>query len=166
MRRIPTSVHLIVGLREKDSITTTVSWGVLPDQYKPDLVEDNQHIKPDGTHLNKLLADKAISYLQKQKQLAPENLSSCTTPRVRHTRHTRSKNSGATSTKGSLMVDGMCSAKTVFANQKKLGVIPANAKLPARDPYLKAWKDVPAEEQKLFARFMEVYAGVPRIHRL
>ena len=38
-------------------------------------------------------------------------------------------------------------------------IIPANAKLPARNPYLKAWKDLPKDEQRLYARFMEVYAG-------
>jgi arylsulfatase A-like enzyme len=47
----------------------------------------------------------------------------------------------------------------VIANQKKLGVIPANAQLPDRNPNLKAWTSLPVEEKKLYARFMEVYAG-------
>ena len=47
----------------------------------------------------------------------------------------------------------------IFERQKKLGVIPANAKLPARYPDIKAWDKLTPKEQKLRARFMEVYAG-------
>jgi len=47
----------------------------------------------------------------------------------------------------------------VFANQKQLGVIPANAVLPDRNPDIKAWNKLSPDEKKLYARFMEVYAG-------
>ena len=46
-----------------------------------------------------------------------------------------------------------------FARQKKLGVIPADAKLTPRDPAFPAWDSTPAEQKKLYARQMEVYAG-------
>jgi hypothetical protein len=46
-----------------------------------------------------------------------------------------------------------------FARQKQLGVIPANAKLTARDPVFPAWDSVPPEVKKVYARQMEVYAG-------
>ncbi len=46
-----------------------------------------------------------------------------------------------------------------FARQKKLGVIPADAKLTPRDAAFAAWDSLPADQQKLFARQMEVYAG-------
>ncbi len=46
-----------------------------------------------------------------------------------------------------------------FARQKKLGVIPANAKLTPRDPAFPAWDKLPADQKKLYARQMEVYAG-------
>jgi arylsulfatase A-like enzyme len=38
-------------------------------------------------------------------------------------------------------------------------VIPADAKLPDRNPDIKAWDKLTPEEKKLYARFMEVYAG-------
>ena len=38
-------------------------------------------------------------------------------------------------------------------------MIPANAILPERNPNVKAWDQLTPEEQKLYARFMEVYAG-------
>ncbi len=46
-----------------------------------------------------------------------------------------------------------------FARQKQLGVIPADAKLTPRDPALPAWASLPPEQQKIYARQMEVYAG-------
>ena len=54
----------------------------------------------------------------------------------------------------------------VFQRQKKLGVIPANAILPDRNPDIKAWDKLTPEERKLYARFMEVYAGYLDLHGL
>jgi len=133
--------------------------GGATDQYKPDLVEDNQHIKPDGTHLNTLLANKAISYISKQKKLAagkPFFIYYATG--AGHAPHQVDKE-WSDKYNGKFDEGWDVYREKVFANQKKLGVIPANAKLPARDTYLKAWKDLPAEEKRLYARFMEVYAG-------
>jgi arylsulfatase len=49
--------------------------------------------------------------------------------------------------------------ETTFARQKKLGVIPANAKLPPRNPRVPAWESLSAEQKRVYARFMEIYAG-------
>src|SRR3978361_506858 len=45
--------------------------GSATDQYKPDLVEDNAHVTPDGRHLNEQITDKAISYITRQEKVAP-----------------------------------------------------------------------------------------------
>jgi arylsulfatase A-like enzyme len=48
----------------------------------------------------------------------------------------------------------------IFANQKKLGVIPADAKLtPWPDDLLKTWDKLTPDEQKMFIRQAEVYAA-------
>ncbi len=48
----------------------------------------------------------------------------------------------------------------IFANQKKLGVIPQDAKLtPWPDDLLKNWDTLTAEEKKLFIRQADVYAA-------
>jgi arylsulfatase A-like enzyme len=48
----------------------------------------------------------------------------------------------------------------IFANQKKLGVIPADAKLtPWPDDLLKRWDTLSAEDKKLFIRQADVYAA-------
>lgn len=46
-----------------------------------------------------------------------------------------------------------------FARQKKLGAIPANAKLTPRSPGLSSWNSLSADKKRLLARQMEVYAG-------
>ena len=49
---------------------------------------------------------------------------------------------------------------TIFANQKKLGVIPQDAKLtPWPDGFLKRWESLNDEEKKLFIRQANVYAA-------
>jgi arylsulfatase len=46
-----------------------------------------------------------------------------------------------------------------IARQKMLGVIPQNAVLTPRPRELPAWESLPADEKRLAARMMEVYAG-------
>ena len=47
----------------------------------------------------------------------------------------------------------------IFANQKRLGVIPANAQLTPWPDSLPKWDTLSADEKKLFARQAEVFAG-------
>ncbi|MDP4272223.1 MAG: sulfatase-like hydrolase/transferase, partial [Bacteroidota bacterium] len=46
--------------------------GSQTDQYKPDLVEDQWHVKTDGRHLSEQITDKAISYIDRQHKAAPD----------------------------------------------------------------------------------------------
>jgi arylsulfatase A-like enzyme len=46
-----------------------------------------------------------------------------------------------------------------FARQKKLGVIPADAKLTPRPKEIPAWADMSADQKRLFERQMETFAG-------
>ena len=47
----------------------------------------------------------------------------------------------------------------IFANQKRLGVIPANAQLTAWPDSLPKWDTLSVDEKKLFARQAEVFAA-------
>lgn len=49
--------------------------------------------------------------------------------------------------------------KEIFARQKKLGVIPADARLTPRPKEIPAWNSLSADQKQLYARQMEVYAG-------
>lgn len=48
---------------------------------------------------------------------------------------------------------------SIFARQKQLGVIPANARLTPRPPEIPAWDSLSADQRRLYARQMEVYAA-------
>ncbi|MDR4931257.1 arylsulfatase [Segatella bryantii] len=50
-------------------------------------------------------------------------------------------------------------AKQTLANQIKLGLVPAGTKLPVRNKDLDKWASLSANEKKVFAHQMEVYAG-------
>ncbi|MCR6640950.1 MAG: arylsulfatase [Sporocytophaga sp.] len=133
--------------------------GGATDQYKPDLVEDNKHVKPDGRHLNELIADKAISYIYNQKKIAPDKpFFLYFSPGATHSPHQVARE-WSDKYKGKFDQGWDKFREQVLVNQKKLGIIPATAQLPARNARVKAWKDLKPEEQKIYARFMEVYAG-------
>ncbi len=47
----------------------------------------------------------------------------------------------------------------VFARQKEMGIIPADTVLSRHDPDVQDWDSLPADERRLYARMMEVFAG-------
>lgn len=151
------------------------------DQYNPDLIEDQTWLnggeglarlnggeinekliyKTDlkGKHLSELITDKAISYINRQKDAAPEKpFFLYYAPGATHAPH-QVEASWSDKYKGKFDDGWDVFREKVIANQIKLGVIPANAKLPERNPNVKAWKTLSPDEKKLYARFMEVYAG-------
>ena len=50
--------------------------------------------------------------------------------------------------------------KEIHQNQLDMGVIPAGTKLTERTSEIPAWDSLPADEQKLYARQMEVFAAM------
>jgi arylsulfatase len=47
----------------------------------------------------------------------------------------------------------------VFKKQKALGIVPSNTTLSRHDPDVQDWNKLPADERRLYARMMEVFAG-------
>ena len=133
--------------------------GSQTDQYKPDLVEDQVHVRPDGRHLSDQITDKAISYIDRQKKAAPDKpFFLYYAPGATHAPHQVDKY-WSDQYKGKFDKGWDAYREEVFERQKKLGVIPADAKLPDRNPDIKAWDQLSPDEKKLYARFMETYAG-------
>jgi len=133
--------------------------GSQTDQYKPDLVEDQAHVHPDGRHLSDQITDKAISYIDRQKKAGPDKpFFLYYAPGATHAPHQVDKY-WSDQYKGKFDKGWDVYREEVFERQKRLGVIPADAKLPDRNPDIKAWDQLSPEEKKLYARFMEVYAG-------
>jgi len=133
-------------------------------QYYPDLVYDNHGVEPEktpeeGYHLTEDLTDRAISFIADAKQVAPNKpffLYFC--PGAAHAPHHVPKE-WADKYKGKF--DGGWDAyrETTFARQKELGVIPKDAELSRHDPDVQVWESLSADERKLYARMMEVFAG-------
>jgi arylsulfatase len=133
--------------------------GSQTDQYKPDLVEDQAHVKPDGRHLSEQITDKAISYIDREKKAAPDKpFFLYYAPGATHAPHQVAAE-WSDKYKGAFDDGWDVYRQKVFEQQKKVGVIPASAILPERNPAIKAWTSLSPEERKLYARFMEVYAG-------
>ena len=133
--------------------------GSMTDQYHPDLVEDQAHVRPDGRHLSDQITDKAIFYIDRQEKVAPNKpFFLYYAPGATHAPHQVDK-FWSDQYKGKFDKGWDWYREQVFERQKKLGVIPANAVLPDRNPNVKAWDSLTPDEKKLYARFMEVYAG-------
>ena len=133
--------------------------GSQTDQYKPDLVEDNAHVTPDGRHLNEQITDKAIAYIARQQKAAPgKPFFLYYAPGAVHAPHQVDKY-WSDQYKGKFDAGWDVYRQQVYQNQKRLGYIPANAKLAPRNSRITAWDSLSSDQKKLFARFMEVYAG-------
>jgi len=133
--------------------------GSQTDQYKPDLVEDNAHVTPDGRHLSEQITDKAISYIARQEKTAPgKPFFLYYAPGATHAPHQVDKY-WSEQYKGKFDEGWDVFREKVLNNQKRLGIIPANAQLPPRNPRIEEWKSLTTDQKKLFVRFMEVYAG-------
>jgi arylsulfatase len=133
--------------------------GSQTDQYNPDLVEDQAHVKPDGRHLNELITDKAIGYIKTQQKAAPgKPFFLYYAPGAVHAPHQVAEK-WSDQYKGKFDEGYDVYREKVLANQKKLGLFPDNAGLPERNPLITEWKKLTPDQKKVYARFMEVYAG-------
>lgn len=133
--------------------------GSQTDQYKPDLVDDQAYVKPDGRHLSEQITDKAISYIDRQKKAAAEKpFFLYYAPGATHAPHQVAAE-WSDKYRGKFNDGWDVYRQKVFAQQKRQGIIPSSAILPDRNPDIKAWASLSADEKKVYARFMEVYAG-------
>ena len=150
--------HLIAGRPEKDSITSSVSrLANRPIQAGPGGGSGSRPHR--GRHLSDQITDKAIFYIDRQKKAAPDKpFFLYYAPGATHAPHQVDKY-WSDQYKGKFDKGWDAYREEVFERQKKLGVIPANAILPDRNPNIEAWDKLTPDEQKLYARFMEVYAG-------
>jgi len=133
-------------------------------QYYPELVFDNHQVEPpktpeEGYHLTEDLVDTAVSFIADSKQVAPDKpFFLYFAPGAMHAPH-HVRKEWSDRYKGAFDDGWDAYREKTFARQKELGVIPPNAELSRHDPDVKPWKDCSPEEQKLYARMMEVFAG-------
>ncbi len=134
------------------------------DQYTPSLVQDNSAIHPpktpeEGYHLSEDLSDHAIHYLFQQTNAHPEQpFFLYLAYGAGHAPH-QVPEKYIEAYRGQFDKGWDAVRKDWFERQKELGIIPEDAVLTERNEYVEAWDDLSEEQKKLYARYMEVYAG-------
>lgn len=131
-------------------------------QYEPPLYEGTTPIerpnKP-GYTLNNDLADQAIAWIRLQKSVAPgKPFFVYFAPGATHAPHHVPKE-WSDKYQGKFDQGWDALREETFERQKKLGIIPANAKLTPRPPQIPAWESLTPERRKIASRLMEIYAG-------
>jgi arylsulfatase A-like enzyme len=134
------------------------------NQWTPTLVRDNTSVDPprrpeEGYHLSEDLADRAIGYLRELRAHQPERpfvlyFSTGATHAPHHApRDWIDRYTGR-------FDDGWDDWRDkTLARQRELGIVPAHAELSERPPWVQEWASLPPEEQRLYARMQEVFAG-------
>jgi arylsulfatase A-like enzyme len=134
------------------------------DQWHTPIFENTRPIESEeqlrgAKHFDELAVDKAISWMQMQHALAP------TKPWLlyyasgsAHAPHHAPKG-WIDKYKGQFDRGWDKVREETLARQIKLGIVPANTQLTKRPEQLSAWDTLSADQKRLFARMMEVYAG-------
>jgi len=138
------------------------------NQWQPNLFRNTTQIypfqgQPPGTwNLTTAMADDAIDYMKRMNALTPEQpFFIYYVPGGTHAPHHPTKEWVEKISAMHLFDAGWNKLREqIYANQKKLGVIPQNAKLtPWPSDMLKEWDQLTADEKKLFIRQADVFAA-------
>jgi arylsulfatase A-like enzyme len=157
--------------------------GAETNQWYPDLVYDNHPVDPprspkEGYHLTKDLTDKALEFVKDAKVMAPEKpFFLYYAPGACHAPHHAPKE-WIDRFKGHFDAGYEVLREQTLARQKAMGLVPENTELPPLNPigtpetrtgpdgqpfpvldYTRPWDSLSVEEQRLFSRMAEVYAG-------
>jgi arylsulfatase A-like enzyme len=138
------------------------------NQWQPNLFRNTTQIYPflgkeAGTwNLVTAMADDAIDWMTRINQTDPSKpIFIKYAPGATHAPHHPTKEWVDKISKLKLFDDGWNKVRDrIFENQKRLGVIPMDAKLsPWPKDVLKEWDDLTADEKKLYIRQVEVFAA-------
>ncbi|HEX4485415.1 MAG TPA: arylsulfatase [Terriglobales bacterium] len=133
------------------------------DQWTPYLWKDHTQISPwighPGYNLTTDLADQAVDYLKTLNAESPDQpFFLYYVPGGSHSPHQPTQE-WIDKFHGKFDMGWNKMREEIFANQKRLGVVPAGAKLTEWPDSLPKWGTLSADEKKLFARQAEVYAA-------
>lgn len=133
-------------------------------QWDPPLVRDNSFTEPprspqDGYHLSEDLADQAIAMVLDQRQATPDKPFFCYLALgAAHAPH-QVPASFSGQYAGAFDHGWEAERAAAFGRQLAAGIVPAGTSLTARPDWVPDWDRLPAAERRLFARYMEVFAG-------
>src|SRR6202167_5165390 len=133
------------------------------DQWTPYLFQDHTQISPwigrEDYNLTTDLADEAVKYLGDLNAQAPDKpFFLYYVPGGSHSPH-QPKKEWIEKFKGKFDMGWEKLREQIFANQKRLGVIPANTQLTPWPDTLPKWDSLSFLQKKLYAREAEVFAA-------
>ncbi|MGH6804362.1 MAG: arylsulfatase, partial [Methyloceanibacter sp.] len=132
------------------------------NQWAPLLYDGMTQVEPStdpSYHFMTDMTDQAVAWMQYQKSLTPDKpFFIYFAPGATHAPHHVPKEWIA-KYKGQFDQGWDKVREETFARQKALGIIPASAKLTERSAGIPAWDSLSADQKKVFARMMEVYAA-------
>src|SRR3954454_20843547 len=138
--------------------------GAETNQWAPELVRDNTHIEPprtpeEGYHLTEDLVDQTIRMIRDQQQAAARKPFLCyLATGAAHAPHQVTEEWVAPY-RGQFDDGWEAWRQRAYDRQVAEGVVPPDTVLTERPPWVPEWESLPAEERRLFARYMEVLAG-------
>lgn len=132
------------------------------NQWAPAIYEDMTRIevpRDPNYHFMTDMTNKAIQWTQSQKALTPDRpFFIYFAPGATHAPHQVPKDWIA-KYKGKFDQGWDKVREETLARQIKLGIVPPGTKLAPKPDFIKDWDKLSADEQRLFARQMEVFAG-------
>jgi arylsulfatase len=134
------------------------------NQWYPAIYDGTVPVEPEkrpeeGYHFTEDMTDKAIKWVKQQKALMPDKpFFIYFAPGATHAPHHVPKE-WSDKYKGKFDQGWDKLREEIFARQKKLGVIPADAELTKRHDEIPAFDAMPEELKPILIREMEVYAG-------
>jgi len=129
-------------------------------QFVP-VMWDDHHPEPyrKSVHLDQDLADRAIMWITGHKSIKPDlPFMMLWASGSMHSPH-HAPDDYLNKYKGKFDMGWDKAREKILANQKKLGIIPQDTKLTERIKQIPAWDSTTADEKKLYARQMEVFAA-------
>ncbi len=134
------------------------------DNYRSLLWRDHTPVEDwegkDSYHLSEALADEAIRNITSHVSVSPDKpFMMFWAPVAMHSPH-QVRQKYIDMYKGKFDMGWDQAREIIHKQQLELGIIPQGTQLSPRIPELPAWSELSAEEQKLYARQMEVFAGM------
>ena len=138
--------------------------GAEANQFAPDLVADNHFVEQpysaeEGYHLTEDLTDKAIEFVNDLRNVTTEKpfflylaYGACHAPH-------QAPREFIDAYAGRFDAGWDVARAETHRRQIELGIIPPGTELTERPPWIQEWATLPDEEQRAYARMMEVYAG-------
>ena len=133
-------------------------------QFAPALAYDNHFVEPprtydDGYHLTEDLADRVIEFVSDLRHVDAGKPFFCYfTPGACHSPH-QVPPQYLERYRGRFDDGWDAWRATTFERQKQTGVVPDYARLSPRPEWVPAWDDLDADERRVYARYMEAFAG-------